>query len=102
MTAETRNKLFVTSLDSPCGRQHRGGAGLSRTTSGWPNVQGPHQPIRIAPLRFALDDEGMAIDRELIARAWARNLARSYFEGRGLGMDARLAEPDDRVGALGD
>jgi hypothetical protein len=35
-----------------------------------PHIQGPHQPIGIAPLRLALDDEGVATHGELVAGAW--------------------------------
>ena len=57
----------------------------------------PHQPVGIAPFRLALDDERLAVDGELIARARVRDLARPHLEGRGLGVDAGLAEADDRV-----
>ena len=57
----------------------------------------PHEPVGIAPLRLALDDEGLAADGELIAGARVGDLARPHLEGRGLGMDAGLAEADDRV-----
>ena len=70
--------LFVTSLDCSFGRQHGTTPDWSRTTSGWPHVQGPHEPVGIAPLRLALDDEGLAADGELIARARvATSLART-------------------------
>src|SRR5918994_6400955 len=60
-------------------------------------VQRPHHPIRIAPLGFGLDDERLAADRDLIAGTRACDLARPHLEGRRLGVDASLAEPDDRV-----
>jgi hypothetical protein len=62
----------------------------------------PHQPIRVAPLRLALDEERLAVDGELIAWVWVRNLARPHLERRGLGVDAGVAEADDRVRASGD
>src|SRR5690606_18796152 len=46
--------------------------------------------------------EGVAADRELIARTRVRELARAQLEGRGLGMNAALAEADDRVRTPGD
>ena len=66
-------------------------------TSRRPHIERPHEPVGIAPLRLALDDEGLAADGELIAGARARDLARPHLEGRGLGVDAGLAEADDRV-----
>jgi hypothetical protein len=63
-----------------------------------PRIQGPHEPIGIAPLGLTLHDEGLGTDGELIARAWTRDLARPYLEGCGLGADAGLAEAADRVG----
>jgi hypothetical protein len=67
-----------------------------------PQIEHPNEPVGIAPLRLALHDEGLAANRELIAGAWARHLARPQLEGRGLGMDAGFAEADDRVGTLRD
>ncbi len=67
-----------------------------------PDVQNPQEPVRVAPLRLALDDEGFTADGELIVRAWIADLARPHLEGRSLGMDARLAKADDRVGPPGD
>jgi hypothetical protein len=61
-------------------------------------VERPHQPIRIAPLRLGLDDEGLSADHELIVRARVGDLARPQLEGRGLGVDAGLAEADDVSG----
>src|ERR671918_137895 len=63
------------------------------------HIEAPHEPIGIAPLRLALDDEGLAIDRELIIGARARDFAHPHLESCGLGVDAGLAEPDDGVGA---
>ena len=60
-------------------------------------MEAPHQPVRIAPFRLALDDEGLAIYGELVAGARARDLAHPYLESRGLGVDAALAEADDGV-----
>jgi hypothetical protein len=54
------------------------------------------------PLRLALDDEGLAADLELIVRARIGDLARPHLEGRGLGMNAGLAEADDRIWSPGD
>jgi hypothetical protein len=62
-----------------------------------PHVERPHQPIGIAPLRLALDDEGLAIDAELIIRARAGDLARPQLGCCGFGMEARIAEADDGV-----
>jgi hypothetical protein len=36
-------------------------------SSRWPYVQRPHEPLGIAPLRLALDEEGLAADADLIA-----------------------------------
>jgi hypothetical protein len=44
-----------------------------------------------------LDDEGFATNGELIAGTRVRDLARPQLEGRRLGMDARIAEADDRT-----
>jgi hypothetical protein len=57
-----------------------------------PGVQGPHQPVGIAPLRLTLDDERLTPDRELIAGPRVCDLAPPKLEGRGLGVDAGLAE----------
>jgi Transposase zinc-binding domain len=67
-----------------------------------PYIEAPHEPIRIAPLRLALDDEGLATDGELVAGLRACDVARPQLEGRGLGVDAGLPEADDRVGTTGD
>ena len=42
--------------------------------------RGPDEPIGIAPLGLALDDEGLAIDDELIVRARVGDLARPQLE----------------------
>ena len=43
-----------------------------------PYIESPHEPVGIAPLRLALDDEGLAVDGELIVgRGLATSLARS-------------------------
>jgi hypothetical protein len=47
-----------------------------------------------------LDDEGLAADRELIVGRGVATLL-AQLEGRGLGVDANLAEADDRVGTSG-
>ena len=65
-----------------------------------PYIERPHKPVGIAPLGFTLDDERLAADGELIVRARVGDLARPQLEGRGLGVDARLAEADDGVGTL--
>jgi hypothetical protein len=82
-------------------RPSQDAARSSRTTSGWSDIQAPHEPVRIAPLRLALHEERFAADRELVARARVCNLACAQLEGRGLGVDAGLAEADDRVGPPG-
>jgi hypothetical protein len=74
----------------------------SENSSNQLHVERPHEPIGIAPYRLALDDEGIAPDAELIVGAWAGDVARPQLEGRGFGMDARVAEADDRVRAARD
>jgi hypothetical protein len=51
-----------------------------------------------APL--APDDERLAADRELIPNARVGHLARPHLERGGLGMDAGVAEAEDRVRRL--
>jgi hypothetical protein len=46
-----------------------------------PRIEIPHEPIGVAPLRLALDDEVVAADRELIAWARVRDLARPHLKG---------------------
>ena len=47
-------------------------------TSRTPDVERPDQPVGIAPLRLALDDEGLAADSELIVGTrLATSLART-------------------------
>jgi hypothetical protein len=67
-----------------------------------PSIQHPHEPFGIAPFRLTLDDEGLAIDDELIVGPRVGDFARPQLEGRGLGMDAGLAEADDGVRTPGD
>jgi hypothetical protein len=64
------------------------------------DIEVPHLPVGIAPLRLALDDKGAARDGELVARTRVGDLARTQLEGCRLGVDAGLAEADDRVWAL--
>jgi hypothetical protein len=52
----------------------------------------------IAPLGLTLDDEPLAVHGKLIPWTLARDLVRPHLEGRGLGMDADLAETNDCVG----
>ena len=52
-----------------------------------------------ASLRLTLDNEVLAGDRNVIAWASARDLARPHLEGDGLAVDAGLAEADDGVRA---
>jgi hypothetical protein len=54
-------------------------------------------PVGITSLRRALGHEGVAGDGGLITGTWVRGLARPHLECRGLGVDAGLAEADDRV-----
>jgi hypothetical protein len=68
-----------------------------RAPSNRPGTEAPHEPVGIPSLRLALDGESLAADGELIVRARACDLARLQLEGRGLGVDAGLAEADDRV-----
>jgi hypothetical protein len=58
--------------------RHRIRAGLHQVSR---NVHGPHQPVGIAPLRLALDDEGLSADGELITGPRTRNLVRPHLEG---------------------
>ena len=60
------------------------------------------EPDYAGAIELALDDEGLAIDDQLIVGARVGDLARPQLEGRGLGVDAGLAEADDRVGTTGD
>jgi hypothetical protein len=64
------------------------------------HVEVPPQLVGVAPRRLALDDEGVAADRQLIAGMRGRNLARPYLESRGLGVDAGVAEPTIVSGRL--
>jgi hypothetical protein len=57
---------------------------------------------RDAPLGFALDDEALGADGELIALARIDNLARSHLEDSRFGMNAGLTEANDCVGTTGD
>ena len=75
----------------------RGGAGLTHA-----GRRSSIHTAGIAPLGLALDDEGFAADRELVAGARVRDVAGPHLEGGRLGMDAGLAEADDRVGSPGD
>ena len=63
------------------------------------DVKRPHEPVGIAPLGLALDDEGLATDGELIVGTRIGDLACPYFEASGLGVNAGIAEVDDRVRA---
>jgi hypothetical protein len=54
--------------------------------------QPSHEPIGSATLGLSLNDEDVAARRELIAGPWVGHLARPDIEGRGPGMDARIAE----------
>ena len=65
-------------------------------------IHHPHEPVWITPLRLALDDEGLAAHGKVIVWARIADLACPDIEGRGLGVDAGLAEADDRVGTTGD
>ena len=67
-----------------------------------PNIEAPHEPIRVSPLRLTLDDEGLTIDGELIVGARIGDLGRPQLERGRFGMDAGLAKADDRVRAPGD
>jgi hypothetical protein len=75
---------------------------LGPLSSRRPYVEPPHEPIGIAPLRLALDDEGLTIHSKLVAGTRACNPAHPHLEHRRLGVNAGLAEADDRVGAPGD
>jgi hypothetical protein len=66
-----------------------------------PHINCPHEPVGIAPFRLSLDDESLTVHGKQIARARACDLARPHLEGRGLGVDAGLAEADNRIGARG-
>jgi hypothetical protein len=66
------------------------------------SYEAPHEPVGVAPLGLALDDEGLAIDDELIAGPRVCDLAPPKLEDGSLGVDAGLAEADDRVGTTGD
>ena len=73
---------------------------MSRGCSRRPHIQRPCEPGGIAPLGLALDDEGFAADRELVAGARVRDVAGPHLESGRLRVDAGLAEADDGVGRL--
>jgi hypothetical protein len=70
-----------------------------RSSSCPPDIQAPHKPLGIAPLRLALHDEVVGADRELIAGARIPDLARPQLEGRGLGVDAGVAAFEQKTGS---
>jgi hypothetical protein len=58
-----------------------------------PHIERPDEPIGIAPLRLALDHEGLTADYELIVWPRVGDLARAQLERRGLGMNAVSPKP---------
>jgi hypothetical protein len=45
-----------------------------------PHIEHPHEPVGIAPLGLALDEECFTVQRKLIAGTRARDLARPHLK----------------------
>jgi hypothetical protein len=71
-----------------------------RGCSGRTYIEAPHEPIGIAPLGLALDDEGLAADGELVVGTRVGDLARPHLERCSLDVNAVSPKPTMVFGRL--